>query len=191
MALTLFRRPAPDEPPTLEDELWPETGETWTPEGLTVVERYYNLANAVVILYTADHKEIGTYYAVACLGCHYLVTRDKHRTYSTRLTLEAAAKAANGHASTCRALARSLPARPDDDTARRLLRTWVLNMRRRDQDYYLHLRHFDSRRLELQRTDEWMHTELEAFAADRGDVLSATPSKYGAGIEYELLREPS
>ncbi|MFD3641496.1 hypothetical protein [Streptomyces griseus] len=39
--------------------------------------------------------------------------------------LRQAAEAANDHAGTCRALPRELPARPDEDTARNLLRSWV------------------------------------------------------------------
>ncbi|WP_329169426.1 hypothetical protein OG709_35810 (plasmid) [Streptomyces sp. NBC_01267] len=188
MALTLFvRRPEPVEAPA--PELWPEIGETWKPEGISIVERYYNLGHAVVLVYSADRD--GYYHLVSCLGCHYLVTRDKSRTYNTRYRLEDAARVANEHASICRALPRELPARPDDDTARRMLHTWVLGLPRRDEDFYLDLWDFDSGRLELQRTNKWMQNELVAFAAERGDVLSAKPSDYGSGINYTVLRQPS
>lgn len=54
MALTLFSRsrPAPVDQPVPEP--WPETGETWTPDGVTVSERYYNLASSVVLVYAAE-----------------------------------------------------------------------------------------------------------------------------------------
>ncbi|MXG30170.1 hypothetical protein [Streptomyces sp. YIM 132580] len=38
-------------------------------------------------------------------------------------------------------------------------------------DVDLDLAEFDSGRLELQRTNEWIQTELEALAAERSDLL--------------------
>ncbi len=64
--------------------------------------------------------------------------------------------------------------RPDEDTARNLLRSWVTAMARRNlphPDIDLDLAEFDSGRLELQRTNEWIQTELEALAAERSDLL--------------------
>ncbi|MFI0742706.1 hypothetical protein ACH4PU_32190 [Streptomyces sp. NPDC021100] len=189
MALTLFSRTrtAPEHTP----QSWPEIGETWKPEGVTIVERYYNLAHAVVLVYSTDSD--GYYHSIACLGCHYLVTRDnnRNRTYADRLKLSDAAELANAHASTCRALPRKIPARPDEDAARHLFREWVLGIPRRDEDRYLSLADFDSGRLELQRSNEWMYAELDALAAERGDVLSAKPSEYSPSIEYKILRSPS
>ncbi|MFE6001057.1 hypothetical protein ACFQ6C_30040 [Streptomyces sp. NPDC056454] len=44
-----YATPAPPAE-ALEPEAWPEIGETWKPEGLPVVERYYNQAHAVVLV---------------------------------------------------------------------------------------------------------------------------------------------
>jgi hypothetical protein len=85
VALTLFsRRPAPVEPPVIEPEPWPEIGETWKPEGVNIVQRYYNQAHTVVLVYTADDGKAGTYYAVACLGCHFASAQDGRRTWRRR-----------------------------------------------------------------------------------------------------------
>ncbi|MFC9183338.1 hypothetical protein ACFTZJ_22015 [Streptomyces globisporus] len=158
----------PAETPDLK--LGPEIGETWKPEGLPVAERYYNQAHAVVLVASTGPDPYGTaYYLVACLGCHFLSTRTKYESFYIRYALGQAAEAANNHAGTCRALPRELPARPDEDTARELLRSWVMAMPRRDlhRDVDLDLAEFDSGRLKLQRTNEWIRTELEAFAAER------------------------
>ncbi|MDP9954285.1 MULTISPECIES: hypothetical protein [Streptomyces] len=156
-------------------EAWPEIGETWKPEGLPVAERYYNQAHAVVLVARTDQDPYGTaYYLIACLGCHFLSTRTKHHSSYIRYALGQAAEAANAHAGTCRALPRELPPRPDEDTARNLLRSWLTDMARRNllhPDLDLDLAEFDSGRLELQRTNEWIQTELEALAAERSDLL--------------------
>ncbi|MEV7657925.1 hypothetical protein AB0O39_27625 [Streptomyces anulatus] len=132
MALSdLFTRrpaaPAPA-PPTQapEPRAWPEIGETWTPEGLPVAERYYNQAHAVVLVASTAQDPYGTTYLVACLGCHFLSTRTKYHGSHIRYSLGKAAETANAHAGTCRALPRELPARPDESAARHLLYSWVL-----------------------------------------------------------------
>ncbi|MGW7440341.1 hypothetical protein [Streptomyces sp. NPDC054849] len=85
MALTLFtRRPEPVDLPAVEPEPWPEIGETWTPEGVTIAQRYYNQAHAVVLVFTTDDGKYGTYYSIACLGCHYATRENGERTYNTR-----------------------------------------------------------------------------------------------------------
>ncbi|MFD0396310.1 hypothetical protein ACFQ3Z_45570 [Streptomyces nogalater] len=129
MALTLFsRRPAPAPAPApVEPEPWFETGETWTPEGVTVVERYWTQVHAVVLVYTAAQ---GYRHTVACLGCHFRTSANRRAGYDW-LQLEDAAAAANEHASSCRAVPRDIPARPDDDTVREQLRTWVTAFRNR------------------------------------------------------------
>ncbi|MGC5543698.1 hypothetical protein ACPYPE_23795 [Streptomyces griseus] len=180
MALTDFftRKYAAPAPPAEVPgpEAWPEIGETWKPEGLPVAERYYNQAQAVVLVARTHQDPYGTaYYLVACLGCHFLSTRTKHHSFYIRYALGQAAETANAHAGTCRALPRDLPPRPDEDTARNLLRSWVTDMARRNllhPDTDLDLAEFDSGRLELQRTNEWIQTELEALAAERSDLLA-------------------
>lgn len=189
MALTLFsRRPAPAEPPALEPAPWPEIGETWKPEGVTVAQRYYNQAHAVVLVYTADDGKAGTYYSVACLGCHYATNGE--RTYNTRYSLTDAAKVANEHATTCRALPRDIPARPDDDTVRERLYAWVYGARHRGQDAQLGLSDLDLIRLTLQRTNTWIEAELHQLAADQPDVLRTERSKYSGAVSYYARKLP-
>ncbi|MEU3341846.1 hypothetical protein [Streptomyces sp. NPDC006668] len=187
MALTLFSRsrPAPVKQPTPEP--WPEIGETWTPEGVTVSERYYNLAHAVVLVYKAEGAD--TAHAVACLGCHFHVTKDKQRTYSTRYTLREAGEVANEHAAACRALPRTLPTRPNDDGARELLHQWVRDLRR-GEDFYLRIHHFDLGRLFLQRTNAWITTELQHLADSQPDLLRIQRTTYGDGKQYLILPQP-
>ncbi|MGV9758597.1 hypothetical protein ACWDUC_22585 [Streptomyces tricolor] len=191
MALTLFsRRPAPADLPAVEPEPWPEIGETWKPEGVTIVQRYYNQAHAVVLVYTADDGKAGTYYTVACLGCHFASAQDGRRTYNTRYSLEDAAKTANEHATTCRALPRDLPARPDDDTAREQLHAWVRGARRRKEDVQLWLSDLDLIRLTLQRTNDWIVDVLQQLAIDQPEVLRTERSQYSDYVSYYARRLP-
>jgi hypothetical protein len=191
VALTLFaRRPATIEPPAVEPEPWPEIGETWKPEGVNIVQRYYNQAHAIVLVYTTDDGTTGTYYAVACLGCHFASARNEQRTYNTRYSLTDAAKAANEHATTCRALPRDLPARPDDDTVRERLRSWASSSRRRDADVELWLSDLDLIRLTLQRTNDWITAALQQLAVDQPDVLRTRTSEYSGRIEFYARRLP-
>ncbi len=172
-------------------EAWPEIGETWKPEGLPVTERYYNQAHAVVLVASTGQDLFGTsYYMVACLGCHFLSTRTKYHSSYIRYTLSKAAKTANDHAGTCRALPRELPPRPDEGTARGLLRSWVTAMQRRDLDLDVDLAEFDSGRLELQRTTEWIRTELEVLAAERSDLLSARRDERTGTVLFRVLPLP-
>lgn len=191
MALTLFaRRPEPVEPPVVEREPWPEIGETWKPEGVTIAQRYYNQAHAVVLVYTTDDDAYGTYYSIACLGCHYATREDGERTYNTRYSLADAAKVANEHATTCRALPRDIPARPDDDTVRERLHSWVRGARRRGEENQLWLPHLDLIRLTIQRTNAWIKAELQQLAADQPDVLRTERSEYSDTVFYYALPLP-
>lgn len=190
MALTLFsRRP---EPPVVEPEPWPKTGETWKPEGVNIVQRYYNQAHAVVLVCTADDGKTGTYYSVACLGCHFASAEDRKRTYNRRYSLADAAKVANEHATTCRALPRDLPARPDDDTAREQLHAWVRRARRNTEDVQLWLSDLDLLRLTLQRTNDWIVGVLQQLAVDQPDALRIERSQYTghAFVSYYARRLP-
>lgn len=105
--------------------------------------------------------------------------------------LRQAAEAANDHAGTCRALPRELPARPDEDTVRNLLRSWVTATPRRglhrDIDLELDLADFDSGRLELQRTNEWIQTELEALPTEQSDLLSARTDEHTGTVRFRIL----
>ncbi|GGX58729.1 hypothetical protein [Streptomyces chartreusis] len=184
MTLPLFtRRPTPVESPALEPD-WPETGETWNPEGVTIVQRYYNQSHAVVLVYSTDDGRTGTSYTVACLGCHYASGRCDQRIYNQRYSLTDAGKAANDHATTCRALPRDIPGRPDDATVRERLRSWASGARRRDEEVQLWLSDLDLIRLTLQRSNDWIKAALQQLSVDRPDILRTERSKYSDRIEY-------
>jgi hypothetical protein len=180
-------RPMPVEPsaPDPDSELWPES---WMPEGVTVSERYHNLALAVVLVYTTDAS--GSACAVSCLGCHFQSNKDNRSTYSSPYSLDNASKVANEHASTCRALPRPLPDRPDDATARELLRTQVRGMRRREENVILFIHAFDLGRLRLQRTKEWIETELHLLADDDPGLLRTGHSEYSGRLDLLILHQP-
>lgn len=189
MALTLFaRRPEPVEAPAPEP--WPEIGETWKPEGVTIAQRYYNQAHAVVLVYTTEDGPHCTYYSVACLGCHYATREDGGRTFSSRYGLADAAKVANEHSTTCRALPREIPARPDDDTVRERLHSWVRGARRRGEEVRLWLYHLDLIRLTVQRTNAWIETELQQLAADQPEILRTERSKSNGYVSYYARQLP-
>ncbi|MGP3950963.1 hypothetical protein [Streptomyces sp. 7N604] len=117
MVLALFNRtrPASVEPPATES--WPELGDTWMPEGITVVERHWNQAmSAIVLIYSADDSCY--HHVVACLGCHFSAIQDPESAYSSGLKLTDTNRIATGHATSRRALSRAIPDRPDEDTAR-------------------------------------------------------------------------
>ncbi|MCT2546258.1 hypothetical protein [Streptomyces atratus] len=189
MALTLFaRRPEPAEAPAPEP--WPEIGETWKPEGVTVAQRYYNQAHAVVLVYTTDDGPYGTCYSVACLGCHYATRENGQRTYSTRYGLADAAKVANEHATTCRALPRDIPACPDDDTVRERLHAWVRGARHRDKDVQLWVSNLDLIRLTLQRSNDWIVGVLQQLVVDEPEIVRIERSQYSDYVSYYARRLP-
>ncbi|MEV5658237.1 hypothetical protein [Streptomyces sp. NPDC052291] len=189
MALTLFaRRPEPVEAPAPEP--WPEIGETWKPEGVTIAQRYYNQAHAVILVYTTDDGPHGTYYSVACLGCHYATAKDGKRTYSTLYDLADAATVANEHATTCRALPRDIPARPDDDTVREQLHAWVRRSRRRNEDTQVWVSDLDLLRLTLQRTNDWIVAVLNQLVVDEPEILRVERSQYSDYVSYYARRLP-
>ncbi|MEU0031723.1 hypothetical protein [Streptomyces sp. NPDC006335] len=187
MALPLFTRTRPVPVIESDPEPWSEIGETWMPEGITVVERYWNQANAVVLVYSGD--ESCYYHVVTCLGCHFNVAHDPDGSRDHRLTLNDAGRVANEHATTCRALSRTIPDRPNDDDARDQLRKTVLGCQLRDKDAEIHLSAFDLGRLTLQRTNGWIETELQQLAADRPDLVVAQTS-YGTPKNYFVLPRP-
>ncbi|MFJ4329108.1 hypothetical protein ACIP3A_39195 [Streptomyces tricolor] len=182
MAITLFfRRP---EPSAVQPEPWPEIGETWKPEGVNIVQRYYNQAHAVVLVYTAAQSDR---HNVACLGCHFTKASNKFGTRSW-LILSEAAGAANEHATSCRALPREIPARPDDGTVRERLRTWVSNYRNRGADEQLWIETLDPIRLTLQRTDEWIEAALQQLAVDQPEALRTERCEYSGRVLYYARR---
>ncbi|MET9497442.1 hypothetical protein [Streptomyces sp. NPDC006552] len=178
MALTFFtRRPSPVPTAACVPEPCPQTGETWQPEGVSVRERYYNQSQAIVLVYCLDSE--GGACFVACLGCHYASARDTDSTYRTCYSLTDAAKAANTHATACRALPRAIPARPDDDTVRERLHSWARGRRSRKEDVQLWLSELDFSRLALQRSKDWIVDALQQLATDQPDILPVSRSDYG------------
>ncbi|GHH55617.1 hypothetical protein [Streptomyces candidus] len=185
--LTLFRpRTAPES--EYAPEPWPEIGETWKPEGVIVSTRFLGVAGAVVLVYTADAGVNGTYYAVACLGCSFRTrTKDDTNYISTE---QAGGEIANAHAAQCRALPRDLPTRPDDDTAREIVRRRLHSERRSDYDVTVYLTSFHLDRLVLQRSTEWIEEELQRLADDQPEFLTARLRSYGSSTEFTILRFP-
>ncbi|MGW1007706.1 hypothetical protein [Streptomyces sp. NPDC002520] len=185
MALTLFtRRPAPADLPAVEPEPWPEIGETWKPEGVNIVQRYYNQAHAVVLVYTAaqDYR-----HNVACLGCHFVKANNKFTSHGW-LELKEAATAANDHATDCRALPRDIPARPDDHAVRERLSTWVTGCRNRGADEQVWIESLDLIRLTLQRTDDSIEAALQQLAVDQPEILRTDRCEYSDRVRYYARR---
>ncbi|MET9483635.1 hypothetical protein [Streptomyces sp. NPDC006638] len=172
------------EPLAPTPEPWPEIGETWKPEGVTVAQRYYNQAHAVVLVYTPEDKKPGTYYTVACLGCHFSSMEEKGTYTGTRHGLAQAARVANEHATTCRALPRDIPARPDDEAARKRLHAWVSAAREHDEDVRIWLTDLDLTRLTIQRTNQWIAGELQQLAVDQPEILRTERSKDSDYVSY-------
>jgi hypothetical protein len=189
MVLALFNRTrrASSEPPAIEP--WPELGETWMPEGVTVVERHWNQAmSAIVLVYSAGES---SYHVVACLGCHFSVAQDPFRSHLGGMKLTDANRVATEHATTCRALPRGIPDRPDDDRAREQLRKWALSWRRKADKVQIMLSDFDLHRLTLQRSNEWIEAELQQLAVDRPDVFAVQRSDYNhTTFYYYVLSQP-
>ncbi|MCL3998162.1 hypothetical protein [Streptomyces lavenduligriseus] len=189
MFLALFSRrpaPAPVAPSAVEPEPWFETGETWTPEGVTVVERHWTQVHAVVLVYTAAQ---GYRHNVACLGCHFRTSATRRVGYDW-LQLEDATAAATEHANTCRAIPRDIPARPDDDTVREHLRTWVTTSRTRVADEQIHLEKLDPLRLTIQRTTDWLEAALQQLAVDQPEILRTETSEPSDRVSYYARRLP-
>ncbi|MFE9334786.1 hypothetical protein [Streptomyces sp. NPDC006925] len=193
---TLFaRRPAPaatapSAAPAACETKPPRSGENWQPEGVTIAERYYNQAHAVVLVYTTAARKTGTYYTVACLGCHYASAQDGQRTYNLPYSLADAAKVANEHATTCRALPRDIPDRPDDDTIRERLHAWVRGARRPGEDVELWIFDLELVRLALQRTNDWIAAELRQLAVDQPETLRTERSQYSDSVFYYARQLP-
>ncbi|MFF9690534.1 hypothetical protein [Streptomyces sp. NPDC014623] len=184
MALSnLFtRRPAisalPAEAP--EPKVWPEIGETWNPEGVSVVQRYYNQAHAVVLVYTACARYRCV---VACLGCHFTKAHSAARSYDW-MELSEAAEAANEHATTCRALPRDLPTRPGDATVHKLLHKRAREYQDGAKDNEFRIDALDLARLTIQRTNVWIEAALRKLADEQPDLLLLRTSHEGGAPRF-------
>ncbi|MFJ8870775.1 hypothetical protein ACIRD6_34145 [Streptomyces sp. NPDC102473] len=175
MMFSLFtRRPAPVAPVDVPAATRrPECGETWSPAGVSVAQRYYNQAHAVVLVYTAYSPDR---HYVACLGCPFTKVRDLSKDW-TSLGLNDAAEIANAHAATCHALPRDLPAGPNDDAVREHLRKWVEVARNRVEEVEIWVEALDPARLTLQRTDDWIEAALRELAHDEPSLLLVRTSE--------------
>lgn len=189
MVLALFNRArrASAEPPASEP--WSELGETWMPEGVTVVERHWNQAmSAIVLVYSAGQNNV---HVVSCLGCHFSVEQDPEPGHLGRLKLTDANRIATQHATSCRALPRAIPDRPDEDCAREQLHKWVLSWPRKADNVQIMLSYLDLHRLSLQRSNEWIEAELQQLAVDRPDVLVVQRSVYDhTTFYYYVVGQP-
>lgn len=164
-----------------------ETAQTWTPEGVTITQRFQALVNAIVVVYTADAGANDAHYAMSCLGC------DLGRMTGTDqglLTQDGARQLANSHAAQCRALLKPLPDRPDDDVARRIVRANLDQQRRTDRDVDVYLTTFHLDRLALQRPTSWIEAELDRLARTDPAFLTAEPRDYDDTSLRYLIRRP-
>ncbi|MEV7657924.1 hypothetical protein AB0O39_27620 [Streptomyces anulatus] len=64
--------------------------------------------------------------------------------------------------------------------------------RRRDPHQHtdIDLSDFDSGRLELQRTNEWIQTELTALTIEQSDLLTARPNEHTGTVRFRILPQP-
>ncbi|WP_326680928.1 hypothetical protein [Streptomyces sp. NBC_01237] len=170
--MALFTRTAPTAVP-----------ETWTPEGTIVSQRYRALEGATVLVYTADTNHGTPPYVAACLGCTHRADRN---TAGALMTEAEAARAANAHATTCRALPRGVPARPDDTAAAALIRTRLWAHRYSTTPHPVRLSDFDVLRVDLQRHTDWIKAALASLAQTEPGFLTATPTSSGQGTRFTV-----
>ncbi|MFB6881238.1 hypothetical protein ACFCY8_10430 [Streptomyces noursei] len=85
------------------------------------------------------------------------------------------------------ALSRPLPARPDDATARALIRRILDRQRRSDHEITVDLNGFHQDRLALQRSTAWIEDELQRLADEQPDFLVTRPRSYGTGTEFTIM----
>ncbi|MGV9883330.1 hypothetical protein [Streptomyces sp. NPDC003006] len=174
--MALFTHPAPAPAPALVPE-------TWTPEGTLVSQRYRALEGAIVLVYTADAGRASAKCAVACLGCTYrAATNAAHNPMSET----DAAKAANAHAASCRAIPRGVPAGPDDTAAAEMIRTRLWARRYGKTPYPVHISDFNAIRVDLQRATDWIKALLTDLAQSDPGFLAATPTSFGEGTRFTV-----
>ncbi|MEU5583024.1 hypothetical protein ABZ791_36125 [Streptomyces huasconensis] len=176
MALFTRLAPAAAPSPTLASA-------TWTPEGTFVSQRYRALEGAIVLVYTADADRALAKYAVACLGCTYrAATNAVHNLMSET----DAAKAANAHAASCRAIPRGVPARPDDTEAAEMIRIRLWARRYGKSPHSVRICDFNAIRVELQRPTDWIKALLTDLAQSHPGFLTATPTSSGQGTRFTV-----
>lgn len=150
--------------------------EAWTPEGALVSQRYRALEGATVLVYTADADRGTAYYAAACPGCTY---RASETAADYPMSEAEAAKAANAHASACRAMPRGVPARPEDPEAVELVRSRLSRHRYGTGPRRVHIADFNALRADLQRSTPWIKALLESLAQAEPGFLTAAPTSDG------------
>lgn len=169
--LALFRR-------TAGTVATPPSARHWTPEGITVAQRYRNAGGAIVLVFTAPATSTGPYqhYGVVCLGCTY-----RAASSVTRIVLNEpeAGDLANQHAATCRALQRPLPERPSDEEAALIIRRRLETKQPTAAPVYVTLTDFHPDRVDLQRTSAWIKAHLLTVATDTPALLTVATDSYG------------
>ncbi|MGW7130034.1 hypothetical protein ACWGIA_17040 [Streptomyces bobili] len=170
--MALFTRPAPTAAP-----------ETWTPEGTLVSQRYRALEGATVLVYTGDADRGSAHYAVACLGCMHRADRNAS---GNEMTETEAAQGANVHAAICRAVPRGVPACPDDTEAAKLIRTRLWARRYGTTPHRVRLADFNTLRVDLQRSADWIKALLASLAQADPGFLTATPTSSGQGTRFTV-----
>ena len=140
----------------------PAEPERWVPEGTVVTTRFINLVGADVLLF---RSACGTWkHAVLCLGCGYASRAEEAREHARR--------AANDHASECRAQSSPLPLVPTDTEAAGLIVSRLRGLRHSTVPRALHLEEFTVLRPQLRRDDAWMHRMLAALADRDPELLT-------------------
>ncbi|MFE4258230.1 hypothetical protein [Streptomyces sp. NPDC056883] len=157
--------------------------ETWTPEGTLVSQRFRALEGATVLVYTADTDRVSARYAIACLGCTHRADRN---TAGNVMSETEAAQGANAHAATCRAVPRSVPARPDDTEAAKLIRTRLWARRYGAQPHLVRLSDFTALRVDVQRPTDWIKALLVDIARSDPGFLTAAPANSGQGTRFTV-----
>ncbi|MEV7657920.1 hypothetical protein AB0O39_27600 [Streptomyces anulatus] len=161
--------------------------ETWTPEGTLVSQRYRALEDATVLVYTADADRGAAYFAAACLGCTY---RASETAADYPMSEAEAAKAANAHASACRAMPRGVPARPEDPEAVELVRSRLSRHRYGTGPRRVHIADFNALRVDLQRSTPWIKALLESLAQTEPSFLTATLDGQGTRFTVQPFDRP-
>jgi hypothetical protein len=157
--------------------------ETWTPEGTIVSQRYRALEGATVLVYSGDTGQGTARYGAACLGCTYRADRNASGNVMTE---PEAAQVANAHATSCRAVSRGVPARPDDTEAAKLVRTRLWARRYDAAPYPVRPSDFIGLRVDLQRPTDWIKALLGDIAQADPGFLTAEPDSSGQGVRFTV-----
>lgn len=166
---------------------------TWTPPGTTVVQRYRNTLGeregAIVLVYTADGDRGTSRYAAACLGCTF---RASKTVAHNPMSEQDAAKAANAHAASCRAMNRGVPAAPDDTEAATIVRDRLWSLRQTGtRPHAVSLSDFHADRVALQRPADFIKETMLQLAQSEPHFVTAEPCASGTGTRFLVQPHPA